>query len=788
MLKRHLRASVACGAVIVASAFASPGLAQDTQSQTGSQPQTQVAAAEDSDVIIVTAQRRAEAQVDVPISITSLSEEALDTANVQQLSDIGKVTPALRFDFAGGFFQPTIRGIGTAVATSGGGGNVGIYIDGFYSPNPLAADFDLISVSGIQVLKGPQGTLFGRNTTGGAILVSTREPNTNANSVEGRVSYGRYNEARIEGITNIVVSDRVAISVEGQYRRGDGWQRDISTNRRVGKYENWSARVSMKADLTDDVSLLLRYKHGQVDDPSPLLTSTYVSDDFGLGAPFGGIPGTFTTAKNKIASGPVPEFFRSNSDVLQATLTADLGFANLTSYSQYRNERVNGSNELDYSGVELSTPAQRAARGIPPTASVGFQLGLPNNNETWSQELLLTSKAGPALQWTAGLFYFENTDQYITGIDNFGTANRIRLGGSSTTVRSYAAFADATYEVTPKIFITVGLRYAYDKVDDAYYNTRFLNPAPITLPNGTTCAATGGRVYIEDCDPGAVKFANSGRLTPRAVIRFKPTDRSSIYASFTRGYKAALIDVGGSCQNPPYVCSRVSPEKVNAYELGFKYEVPGLSLEGAGFYYDYKDLQVSIYEAGTARIINAAQSEIYGLEGAARFKPVTGLELSAGASYVHARYKNFNNAPIYAPCASLGAAALASCNANGISFLVVGQDLDNVTMQRTPEFTGFLGARYAMDVGGGELALSGNLSYSSSFFFGPSGIQFKQGGFETLSLRAQWTAPDDRWYLAAYGDNVTNSRYLTQVQYSNFGIGSNWSKPTTFGGEIGFKF
>ncbi|MFD2136299.1 TonB-dependent receptor plug domain-containing protein [Novosphingobium resinovorum] len=230
----------------------------------------QEAATAEEGAIIVTAQRRAEAQVDVPISITNLSSDALKTASVQQLADIGKVTPALRFDFAGGFFQPTIRGIGTAVTTSGGGGNVGIYIDGFYSPNPLAADFDLISVSSIQVLKGPQGTLFGRNTTGGAILVTTREPSTSGNAFEGRVTYGRYNEAKAEAFANYVISDRVALSLEGQYRRGDGWQHDISNNdRRVGDYENWSFRLGLKAELTDTVDVLLRYKHGQVDDPRP---------------------------------------------------------------------------------------------------------------------------------------------------------------------------------------------------------------------------------------------------------------------------------------------------------------------------------------------------------------------------------------------------------------------------------------------------------------------------------------------------------------------------------------
>ncbi|KMS59629.1 TonB-denpendent receptor [Novosphingobium barchaimii LL02] len=715
----------------------------------------QSAAEIDDGAIIVTAQRRAEAQVDVPISITNLTNDALRTASVQQLADIGKVTPALRFDFAGGFFQPTIRGIGTAVTTSGGGGNVGIYIDGFYSPNPLAADFDLISVDSIQVLKGPQGTLFGRNTTGGAILVSTREPSTKANAFEGRVSYGRYNEARAEAFTNYAISDRVALSVEGQYRRGDGWQHDISSGKRVGGYENWSVRLGLKADLTDNVDVLLRYKHGDVDDPSTMLASTLDTADFGLGAPFGGIPGTFTTARNKIATGSVDEVFKSNSDVVQGTIRADLGFANLTSYSQYRSENSVMSQDLDYSGADI------------------FQLGLPNINETWSQELLLTSKAGPKLQWTAGLFYFQNTDTYVTYINNAGNApnERIRLGGSSTTVKSYAAFLDATYEFTPQLFLTAGARYSQDKIVDAYWNRSFTD-IRVPVPN-----------------------ISNNKLTPRVVLRYKPTDQTSVYASFTKGYKAAVSDVGGSCQSNPdpanpgqFLCNSVKPEDINAYELGFKYQARGLSFEGAAFYYDYKNLQVSIYRTGTAEIINAATSEIYGLEGSAHYQVTPAFQISAGASWVHARYKKFNNAPVYVRCSELDAATAAACAAGGVTFAVVPTTLEDVTMQRTPEFTGFIGARYEADVAGGQLALSGNLFYSSKFFFGPSGVQFEQGGYATLALRAQWTAPDEKFYLALYGDNVTNSRYLTQAQYSSFGIGANWSKPAVYGVEAGVKF
>jgi iron complex outermembrane receptor protein len=712
------------------------------------QPQEAIAA--DDGAIIVTAQRRAEAQVDVPISITNLTSDALETASVQQLADIGKVTPALRFDFAGGFFQPTIRGIGTAVTTSGGGGNVGIYIDGFYSPNPLAADFDLISVDSIQVLKGPQGTLFGRNTTGGAILVSTREPSTKANAFEGRVSYGRYNEARAEAFANYVLSDRLALSAEGQYRRGDGWQHDISSGRRVGKYENWSVRFGLKAELSDNVDVLLRYKHGQTDDPSTMLAATLDTADFGLGAPFGGVPGTYTTAKNRIATGSVGEIFRSNSDVVQGTIRADLGFANLTSYSQYRSENSLMSQDLDYSGLDL------------------FQLGLPNLNETWSQELLLTSKAGPSLQWTAGLFYFRNTDHYITYSNNAGNRadQRFRLGGSSTTVESYAGFLDATYELTPRLFLTAGARYSIDKIVDAYWNEQ-ITTTVMPVPD-----------------------ISNNKLTPRVVLRYKPTDQTSVYASFTKGYKAAVSDVGGSCQIPDtnYTCNDVKPEDINAYELGFKFERRGLSFEGAAFYYDYKNLQVSIYRTGTAEIINAATSEIYGLEGSAHYQVTPAFQLSAGAAWVHARYKTFNDAPVYVRCAQLDPATAAACAAGGVTFIVAPTTLTDVTMQRTPAFTGFVGSRYEAELAGGELALSGNLFYSSSFFFGPSGVQFKQGRYATLALRAQWSAPEDKFYVALFGDNVTNSRYLTQAQYSSFGIGANWNKPATYGIEAGVKF
>ena len=722
------------------------------------------------DEIVVTAQRRDEKSLDVPVTVTSLSASALETANVQSLSDIAKITPGLRFDFASGYSQPTIRGVGTAVVSSGAVGNVGIYIDGFYSPNPIATDLQLLKTRSVQVLKGPQGTLFGRNTTGGAILVQTADPSTET-SGEAKISYGRYNEVKGQGYATFGLGEKVAIDVEGMYSRGDGFATNIGTNKRVGDYENWSARVGLKAELSDSISVLLRYQHNSIDDPTSTLISGYrdtestpgqvyinpvtgVRTPFTItqGSPFFAAPSQFTNSPDQVAWGTQPadqQFFRSKSDIFQGTIKADLGFADLTSYTQYRKEDADSRIEGDYSGVEL------------------FDIGLPNDNMTFTQELLFTSKPGTRLQWTAGLFYVKNRDTYRVFFDfvpALGVSSRSFEFGSSSVSQSIAAYADLTYEVSPKFFITAGARYAHDWQKDVRSQAAFSPNVNATQANLDT--------------------VKGDRVTPRVVLRYKPTDEMSLYASYSKGYKAAFLDLGGGTTN-----RTVKPEKIDAFEVGLKFDNRQVALEVAGFYYDYKDLQVSLYQSGQALIVNAASAKIYGLDAQARFNVSDAFSINLGANIIHARYKDFRNAPIYTPCLIQQIPAdVGACASLGQSFPIIGQQLNDVTMQRAPSFTGNIGARYRADLAGGELQLSGNLYYSSKFFFGPSGIQFPQKGYEVLSLRAQWTDANDRFMVAVYGDNVTNSRYKTGVQYGNNGIGANWSKPVTYGVEFGVKF
>jgi iron complex outermembrane receptor protein len=734
--------------------------------------------------IVVTAQRRNERQVDVPISITALSAAKLETANVQNLGDIGKITPALRFDSQSAFVQPSIRGIGTGITTSGGGSNIGIYIDGFYSPNPVAADFQLLIVSSIQVLNGRQGTLFGHNTTGGAILITSADP-SETTAVQAKASYGSFNAQRYQGYATFGIAKGIAMDVEGIYAKGDGFQTNILDNdHHVGAYENWTVRTGLKIDVTDGWTILGRYTHSHMDDPSSQLTNsnTDTTIDPTTGQPWGittfTAPGLYTTDHDKVAAN-IPRFTTTNSDIGQLTIRGDLGFANIASYTQYRHEHTDQSEDLDQVGLDI------------------FQLGLPIIDKTWTQEVLVTSKPGPRLQWTAGVFYFNNQDTWITNIDNYvGTpVGRLRLGGSGSTTRSLAGFADATYQLTDRLFLTGGVRVSRDSVVNAFWNTMFLADS-YTRTDGTVVPAPNGEV--------AVPNVHSTKATPRVVLRYKPDDHSSVYASYSKGYKAAITDVGGSCQDPPgYTCNKIKPEDVDAFEVGYKYAAHNFSVETAAYYYNYKNLQVSEYlGAALAYITNAAKSQIYGLEGSVHYDFDSHLSVDLGGSWNHARYKTFGSvaadgtvtgAPIYASCPTtpfpVGSKYFGSCSPGSFDYVNTDTILHNTHMQHTPDFTGNATARYTTGMTqAGQFTLSGNVYYSSSLYFSPSGTQFRQPSYATLQLRAEWLDPSKRFSLAVFGDNVTDTRYRTQVQFNAFGIGAQWNTPATVGVEAGVKF
>ena len=445
------------------------------------------------------------------------------------------------------------------------------------------------------------------------------------------------------------------------------------------------------------------------------------------------VPGTvFATAPNDTATTSRP-FSWKKSDAGQITATFDFNFGTLTSYTQYLKDVAEQGTDLDDSTAPI------------------FSFVFPIIDTTFTQEFLLNSKREGPLQWTAGLFYLDYTDAYNDVASGNGIGPYTVFAYSSTDNLSFAGYADVTYQVTPQFFITAGVRYSRDETRDAFYHT----PA--------------GNVYLPTL--------TSDKTTPRIVLRYKPTDDSSAYLSVTRGYKAPLLNVGGMTSVP------VQSENMTAYEVGYKYASHALSVDLSAYYYDYKNLQVSSYTGTESIINNAATATIRGVDSELRYEVLTGLEFLVGASYLDAKFKDYQQSPYYQqPCLNF-----AACGPAYGLLITTQKDASGLEMPGAPEFTGNIGARYTTSLGGGKLALSGNFYHTSHFYF-DSSDQFRQPAYNILGLRATWTDPSGHYTFGLWGTNVTDSHYLGGIQPSALGIGTNWSSPVTYGGEIRVKF
>lgn len=685
--------------------------------------------------VTVTAQRRTERSLDVPISITALSADQLGRGDVQQLGDIMKLTPGVRFDTTGGNTQPTIRGVGSAVVVAGGGSNVAVYTDGFYSPSPMMADIELLNIDSVQVLKGPQGTLFGRNTTGGAVLVTTSDPSSEV-GLRGEVSYGSYNAQRYQVYATGGPSDDLAFDIAAVQRRGDGFVDNIVTGSDDdGAYDNWALRVGARWDINERVSAVLRYSKSDKDDATYVAANLYEEGGrvYSTGA-FLGAPAA--TEWDEVSHDYKPEF-TLESDSTQLKITADLGFADLTSYTQVRNEVGVHKYDFDGSGIAL------------------YDYIFDTHDDVFTQEFLLSSSGDGRLQWTTGLFYFENDSAYKANQASYYGGPFMRNGGSGVTTETIAVFGDMTYALQDNLFLTLGARYSEDESNSAYYLD----------------AVTLAKVEVPDID--------DSQVTPRIALRYEPNEQTSLYASYSEGFKSGILNVGGGTMDH----IEVDPEQIKAYELGYKYNSGDLMFDVAAFYYDYKDLQVASYIGASSVIRNAANSTVYGVDAQLRYALTEQWEISLGGTWLDATYDDFEESQSWSQCTD----PVFCTGPNAGLFAPMYEDASDNEMQRSPELTATLGVNYATVLLDGELNLSGTLYHTSDFYF-DSSENYRQDSYQLLSLRAQWTDPSGHYTLAVYGDNLTDEHYRNQVLPQFYGALSTWGSPRTVGVSVGVDF
>ncbi|MFC3173690.1 TonB-dependent receptor [Novosphingobium bradum] len=728
--KAHLLAS---GCLVGLAAFA-PGVAQAAAAPDGS--------ASSSGEIIVTAQRRAEKQQDVPISITAMSADTLQKANIVNIRDVQNIAPSFRVSSTGVFMQLSIRGITSTALGPGIENNIAVYVDGFYQPISTSLGGDLVNVANVQILKGPQGTLYGRNATGGALLVTTREPSADKVIFDADAGYGNLNDVRLRAYAGVPLGNGLSFGVGGYYRSNDGYIKDVDGSN-AAPYSNWEVRTKLKYEPSADVSLTLGYNHMWKDDGSTYAYGFYKNQSLAGVVPIPPI-GPLRTDQPDTSSVDTPPINSSRLDEFTGKLSWDTGFGKLNSYTSYANELFHV--DVDFDGTKV--PLQRFdARWY---------------RKTWTQALDFQAKPADNLDLTVGGMYYHDKSSQDAPFYSFGV---MRARGFTTQrTEGLAGYVDATWQAVPNLYLTAGVRYSRDKRSIESFN-RLVSPATVVVP---------------------LTRASFDSWTPRFTVRYEFQPDMSVYASYSRGFKSGLFNSTGS---PATMTTPVRPEKNDAYEVGLKAASHGIYFDAAAYYYDYKDLQVNAVQIDPATqrtltsLTNAATARIWGFEASVSAPLTEQFNVRAAAAYTHARYRNFANAN---PIVEI----LPGVNGS----VTGGQNWSGRRISRAPDWTFNIGADYTIPVGEGSVVVAANGAYSSKYaptsegFDLTTGAVYEQKGYFQANATIDYHLPGDHLTIGAWVNNLTDKRYA--ILFTAEGLGSKkvLSTPRTFGVKLGYKY
>jgi iron complex outermembrane recepter protein len=752
MRKLHLISATA-----IAMSLAMPAFAQDN-------PQAEDEAAVEEPGIIVTAQRTAQNLQDVPIAVSAFNEEMLASQQIENSSDLQLTLPNVTFtksNFTGSSF--TIRGIGDLCVGVSCDSATAIHLDGSPLLGTRLFETEFFDLGRIEVLRGPQGTLFGRNATSGVVNIVPNRPDLNGFSAAGEAEYGNFNSIKVKGMVNVALGDKIGVRLAGFYLKRDGYTKNVFDGRKHDGRDMYAVRGSIRFEPTETTSIdLMGYYFREKDnrariqkqlcqrDPTGILGCLPNRRDFGTtngnallagilgsreffalnGLPtalaLGSIYGPDGYANNvnpasvrQVNTDFTPEYF-ADEQMYQARIDQELGNLNLQVTGFYHKTRVDSRQDYNLAvqnragfAPALNTLAVFGANGIPTglpapafvpgsvayfspvtnalipsgpngqlctsdtdTTGVGAfggnricgstPLDFDRSNQTnqdWSVEAILSSDLdGPFNFLLGGIYADAKLPENSYYVNSFGLDYAAAILGSFTSfsnglppsqlgtpyfrnttdllkVKSYGIFGEAYYDFNDKLKLTLGLRYNNDKKFIRARSTLLNFLIPYNATNAFSSPFAGGF----DADPGRpgnqlfqernVKF---DEFTGRAVLDYKITDDSLIYASYSRGYKSGGI-------NPPLqaifaVQEGFDPEIVTAFEIGSKNSFADgkFSLNATAFYYKYKGLQLSRIVARTS-VNDNVDANIYGLELESIIRPDDRLAINLGFSYLNTK-------------------------------------------------------------------------------------------------------------------------------------------------------
>jgi len=714
------------------------------------------------DAIIVTANRREESLQDVPIAVSAMTSAALENTGINTTRELTQIIPSVQVTRSGPSGLFFIRGVGTTNAAAGEEGANALYIDNVYIGDLGQMFNNFNNIQRIEVLKGPQGTLFGRNATGGLIHIITREPGDET-VFKGKIGYANYETIDAQAYVSTPITDGVAVDLALTKRRqNNGWGSNLTLGTKNKVEDYWGARSKLVVRPSDTVKLVLAgdyYKN--VDN---LGLGWRIADDT-----LGGIPGTgmaFPSPGDHNTTANAAALTRQKIWGVSLTGEVDLGFATLTSITAYRNNRNASAFDVD------ATPASL------------LNIDYVSTSKTKQQEVRLASTATDPLSWQIGVFYLDaeaaTSPQQITGLQIDAVLK----------TKSYAAFGEVTYAITPTTTLTGGIRYTEDK-------RRFDGTTRPILAGGVL----GPVVAVASSNPANERL-NTSEFTYRVSLRQELTDDISAYASVNRGFKAGTYNLQSPGNLPAL------PQYIMAYEVGLKSELfdRRLRLNLAAYHYDLTDFQVRSAALlgnggiGTSTLQNAATVKVDGIDLDFEFAATDRLRLFGGATLLNSRFDKFGG-PGAATQAAYSYLAPAICTApetkspgtvgagpatGGI--VVCGGDASGNKLPMSPKFAGSFGATYTLPVGEtGEVRASGLLNYNSGYYFEPDNLR-KQDDFVLVNASLEYR-PTENFGIEIWGKNLTKTGYAVQnLSTAPIVIVETLGAPRTYGLSLNLDF
>lgn len=739
MTNRHsIRAGSAC-LTLAAVLVAAPAFAQDAAA----------GVEEDDGAIVVTAQRREERLIDVPVSIAAIGEDRITATGARDVGDLGSYVPNVVIAEGTGLGSAVvIRGVGASSRNIGFDSRVGVYLDGVYLGQSPAINQSLVDIERVEVLRGPQGALFGKNTVAGAINLVTAKPGDDF-SAYANVRYGNYDAWSLTGRVNIPLAEGIAMKLSGSRNKRDGFIHNIVDDSYGDTVDTWTWRGQLRIDATPNLQFL-------------------ISGDGLIGRENGSIGNVLTnstgTTIDTVAPGrreiSVSEIQLNDRTLwgtsFDAVLSLDSGHT-LKSQTSYRDTKFHTALDPDYSAFDI------------------FYVDYHDRYKQFIEELQFVSPGGQPFEYLAGLYYYR-TDAKTDRLARTGTQGFLLFGSPNNTVlpsagtvltENIALYANLTYDILPNLELGAGFRLS-----------RETKKATFDI-NGSTLPVLG---------IATGSFADKRKdedFSPSVTLTYKLSPEISAYARYAEGYKSGgyNLDFVSAASFPNGI--EFDKETVKNYELGLKGSVEGgrLTFALAGFVANYSDFQINQFRdlggGRTAIVIgNAATVKTKGIEFEMSARPARGLTLAGGIGFLKADYDNLPLDPVTIVSGKLPNAPDAQASGSIEYETAVGSSL-----RLRSNFTYTYRGNYFSSLNNLRQATLGSPT-------GPVTIPYDRvKGFGYADARIALGSENGRWEAALFARNLFNNTYVEGYERDFFGtLIEGLGDPRTYGVEATFRF